>query len=131
MRLFQLLAFVAVTSFVGTPLFAEDVQIDARKNLETAIPEGIRLLEAKKYKLFLKNFVHPKELKHRSLEESAETFAQQKAPALLQMLKQIKNTTPIWNKNKTAATYKLKKSELIRRQSITFVKKKKHWHIKN
>ncbi len=61
-----------------------------REQLATAIPEGIRLLEATEFESFLKCFVPPADLKRiteeTSLAEFAKTFGQRKAPRLLEVL---------------------------------------------
>ncbi|HMO36504.1 MAG TPA: hypothetical protein PKA06_10720, partial [Gemmatales bacterium] len=64
-----------------------------QEKLETAITEGIKLLEGKEYVKFLKAFVEPPELeelsKGGSIEEFAEKFAVSKGPQLLSVLKNI------------------------------------------
>jgi len=122
-----------VFSFV-TPLVAQDVKPESREILETSIPEGIRLLEAKEHKAFVEIFVPPADLKKitegTSLEEFAKKFGERKAPRLLEILKEIKGTKPSLDDNGTKATFALKE-EKNGKKSITFVKIDKYWYIKN
>jgi len=122
-----------VMSFV-TPAVAQDVKPESREALETAIPEGIRLLEAKEYKVFVEIFVPPADLKRivegSSLEEFAKKFGERKAPRLLEILKEIKGTKPSLDESGTKATFALKE-EKDGKKSITFVKVDKYWYIKN
>ncbi len=122
-----------VFSFV-TPVVAQDVKAESRETLETLIPEGIRILEAKEYKTFVEIFVPPDELKKitegTSLEEFAKTFGERKAPRLLEILKEIKGTKPSLDDNGTKATFVLKE-EKDGKKAITFVKVDKYWYIQN
>lgn len=122
-----------VISFV-TPVVAQDVKPESREALETAIPEGIRLLEAKEYKVFVEIFVPPADLKKiiegTSLEEFAKKFGERKAPRLLEVFEEIKGTNPSLDDSGTKATFALKE-EKDGKKSITFVKVDKYWYIKN
>ena len=128
-----LLTSTLVFSFVA-PVVAQDVKPESRQALETAIPEGLRLLEAKEYKAFVEVFVAPADLKkiteRTSLEEFAKDFGDRKAPLLLEVLKEIKGTKPSLDDNGTKATFALKE-ERDGKKSITFVKIDKYWYIKN
>ena len=122
-----------VFSFVS-PVVGQDVKPESREALETAIPEGIRLLEAKKYKVFVEIFVPPADLKkireRTSLEELAKSFGERKAPILLEVLKEIKGTKPSLDDTGTKATFALKE-KTGGKKSITFVKIEKYWYITN
>ena len=100
--------------------------------LETAISEGIRLLEAKEYKVFLASFVSPADLKtntkEMSLEEFAKWFGVRKAPRLLEVLKEINYAKPTLDDTGTRATFALKE-EIGGVKSITFVKVEKYWYL--
>jgi hypothetical protein len=117
-----------------SPAFANDDEPEKREQLETAIPEGIRLLEAKEYELFLQSFVSPDELKDvtggTSLAEFAKKFGERKAPRLLEVLKEIKDVKPVLDEAKAEATFAFKK-EIGGKKSITFQKVDKYWYIKN
>jgi hypothetical protein len=117
---FSCVALVAASS-------AADAKADPREKLETAIPEGIRLLEAKEYAKFLKNFVSPDVLKKltekQTLEEFAKEFGEEKAARLLKALQTIKDAKPELDADGKKATYKLKERPLI------FVKIDKYWYI--
>ncbi|HMP01898.1 MAG TPA: hypothetical protein PKD86_10740 [Gemmatales bacterium] len=105
-----------------------------REKLDTAILEGIRLLEAKEYAAFLKAFVLPEELKQITESVSMEVFAQQfgerKAPRLLEVLKEVKGAKPAMDPQGAEATYELKE-EIAGKKKITFIKSGKLWYIKN
>jgi hypothetical protein len=117
-----------------TPVLSDDDHPERREQLATAIPEGIRLLEAKEFESFLKSFVPPEDLKRiteeTSLAEFAKTFGQRKAPRLLEVLTEIKDEKPVFGKNETEATYTLKK-EIGGKKSLTFVMIDKYWYIRN
>jgi hypothetical protein len=130
----RLLLISSLVISLVTPAVAQDVKPESREALETAIPEGIRLLEAKEYKVFVEIFVPPADLKKiiegSSLEEFAKKFGERKAPRLLEILKEIKGTKPSLDDNGTEATFSLKE-EKDGKKSITFVKIDKYWYIKN
>jgi hypothetical protein len=107
---------------------------DFREDLKTAIPEGIRMLEAKEYVAFLKAFVPPELLKKivgdGKIEEFAEKFGKGKSATLLKVLSQVKDAEPEYNEDKTKALYKLK--EVVDGKSkIEFSKQEKYWYIEN
>jgi hypothetical protein len=130
----RLLLISSLVISLVTPAVAQDVKPESREALETAIPEGIRLLEAKEYKVFVEIFVPPADLKKiiegSSLEEFAKKFGERKAPRLLEILKEIKGTKPSLDDNGTEATFSLKE-EKDGKKSITFIKVDKYWYIKN
>ena len=134
MRLMQLIVMSVIAPFVVLPVFADDVKPDPRENLNTAIPEAIRLLEAKEYKAFLKSFVIPDDFKRitatKSLEEFAKAFGERKGLKLLKVCKVIKDAKPTLDDTGTKATFAIKEV-LAGKKSITFVKVKKHWYIQN
>jgi hypothetical protein len=134
MRLTQILVTILITSIAAIGAFADDVATDPLETLETAIPEGIRLLEAKEYKVFVESFVIPSELKKiaagTSLEEFAKTFGERKATRLLEVLQEIKDADPTLDETGTKATFALKEEE-VGKESITFIKVEKRWYIQN
>lgn len=134
MRWIQLIVMSIVALVVVIPVFAEDVKPDPREKIETAIPEGIRLLEAKEYEAFVKSFVPPADLKKitegTSLEEFAKKFGERKVPRLLKILEEIKDAKPHMDDTGRKATFALKE-EIGRKKSITFLKVEKHWYIQN
>jgi hypothetical protein len=111
-----------------------DAKVDRREKLETAIPEGVRLLEAKEYATFIKHFAEPDQLKKAtrdtSLEAFAKEFGQEKAAILLKVLKSIKDTKPAFSADGKKATYNLK-DDVAGKKTITFVKVDKYWYIQN
>jgi len=116
-------------------LAAEEAKPEARERVETAITEGIRLLEAKQYEAFVKAFVPPDDLKKvtekKPLNEFVDKFAEKKAPHLLDILKSIKDTTPTLSADGTSATFALKKDLATVKEDITFKKIDKYWYIQN
>ena len=113
---------------------ADDPKPDPREKLETAIPEGIKLLTAKEHKPFVEMFVAPADLKEITkktpLDEFVKRFAEDKAPKLLKVLEEIKDTKPTLDKTGTRATYTLKENG-DGKKSITFKKIEKYWYIQN
>lgn len=115
--------------------FAEaDKKPDPQAKLETAVPEAIRLLEAKEYASFLKAFVPPEDLKRITekapLEEFAKNFAEKKAARLLEMLKAIQDVKPELNEEGSEATFEAKE-EIGGKKKLGFLKIDKRWYIKN
>jgi len=108
---------------------------DPREKLDTAIPEAIRLLEAKEYETFLEKFVPPdlfkKITKETTLKEFATRFGKDKAADLLRVLKSIKDQKPTLDSKGTKATFKLKNEDKKGKDSISFVKVGKFWYIQN
>jgi hypothetical protein len=106
---------------------------DPRTSVETAIPEGIRLLEAKDYATFLRLFVPPDVLKELSAAESFEGFAKTfgedgKATAVLAALKSIRGTKPAIDGDGRRATFTLK-VPTEGKTTITFIKIGEFWYI--
>lgn len=107
---------------------------DAQEKLETAIPEGIRLLEAREYASFLKKFVLPDDLKKITqampFDKLVKDFSMEKAAVLLTILKEVKDAKPTLSDDGMKATYPLKKGTAPK-DAITFVKVGKLWYIAN
>jgi hypothetical protein len=105
-----------------------------QEKLETAIPEGIKLLEAKEYVKFLKAFVEPAHLQklseQGSVEDFAENFGKTKGPQLLKVMQNIKGRTPTLEEEGTKATFEVS-VEGVTKKTITFRKHGKTWHITN
>ena len=134
MRLMQLIVMSVIAPFAVLPVFADDVKPDPRENLNTAIPEAIRLLEAKEYKAFLKSFMTPDDFKKltatESLEKYAKAWGERKGLILLKFCKVIKDAKPTLDDTGTKATFTIKEA-IAGKKSITFVKVEKHWCIRN
>ena len=116
------------------PLVTTQVKADPREKLETAIPEAIRLLEAKEYETFLKTFVVPDDFqkitKKMWLNEFATQFGKDKAADLLQVLKSVKGKKPTLDSKEKKATFK-HKVKGVPKDSISFVKVENFWYIQN
>lgn len=130
---FALLCSCLLLSLFQLAVRAED-KPDPRENIDTAIPEAIRLLEKKDYEGMLKAFVAPKELEmitaDKPLPDFAKTFGENNAERLLKVLTAIKGTTPTLSDDKTLATFELKEP-VIGKHEIQFQKIDKYWYIKN
>lgn len=126
-----LVAFIAMFAWVATSATAT---ADPREKVETAVAEGVRLLEAKDYPTFLKNFVKPDDFKRltekMSLEEFATGFGEGKAEPILKVLKSLQDTKPELDATGTKATYAIKEA-LAGKREITFTKVDKYWYIEN
>jgi hypothetical protein len=107
---------------------------DPREKVDTAVPEGIRLLDAKEYSSFLQKFVPPDDLKKLTmkapLDEFAKEFGQTHAPRLLKVLQAIRGTNPTLVADGMLATFPLKEP-IEGKKSITFIKVGKFWYIQN
>jgi hypothetical protein len=112
----------------------DDSKVDPREKLDTAVPEAIRLLEAKDYPTFLKNFLPPDDLKKITekvpLDEFSKQFGENKAPRLLLVLRSIRDAKPTLDPSGNKATYELKEP-IDRKKTIGWVKVDKHWYIQN
>lgn len=128
------LAMWAVVALLALGVGAAESPPERYKSLETAIPEGIRLLEAKEYATFLKNFVEPEHFKKVTqsvpLEKFAERFGEGKAAAMLEVLKSIREAKPTLDPSGTKATYTLKEP-VGTKGAIIWVKVEDHWYIRN
>ncbi|QDT53476.1 hypothetical protein Pan44_14930 [Caulifigura coniformis] len=126
-------AFASVV-VVAACAVAEDKKADPRESVETAVPEAIRLLEAKEYKEFLKAFVPPetfeKITQRKTIDEFSEDFGKSKSGDLLKVLRAIKDQSPTYNDSRTKATYQFE-LEGISKKSISFGKIGNVWYIEN
>lgn len=134
MRLLSLLVLFLLSAVDVTVARAEDPKPDPREKLETAIPDGIKLLTAKEFKPFIEKFVAPDDLKEitkkTTIEEFAKRFGEEKAATLLKVLENIKDTKPTFDKTETKATYTLTQT-IGNKKTITFKKVEKYWYIQN
>jgi len=107
---------------------------DPREKVDTAVPEGIRLLEAKEYSTFLQKFVPPDDLKKLTtkvpLDDFAKEFGQTHAPRLLKVLQAIRGTNPTMAVDGMLATYSFKEA-VEGKKSISFTKIGKLWYLQN
>lgn len=115
----------------------ESAQNHLREELETIIPEAIRLLEKKEYETLLKMLVVPKDLEkllkeEGPLEKFAAEFGKDKAPKVLGVLKSVQEKEPAMNEDKTEASYQLDESVAANSHgTLRFVKIGKYWYIEN
>jgi len=134
MRCARIAAIVALF-FAGCQARAEEAKPEARETLDTAIAEGIRLLEAKSYDAFLKAFVPPDDLKKLAdkhpLGEFTEKFGEKKGPHLLLILKSLKDAKPKLEDDGKKATFDVPKDLATTKPAITFVQIGKYWYIQN
>jgi hypothetical protein len=132
--IFAVLACVVGFAALGRAAPAKPAKADPREKLETAIPEGIRLLEAKEHKTFLQKFAAPDDLarftRKLSLEELARQFGKDKAVVLLKILRSVKGKKPTIEAKGKKATFK-HNVKGAGKESISFVKVDKFWYIQN
>jgi hypothetical protein len=126
------LVFVlAATAMVADQVKAADAA-DPREKLETAVPEVIRLLEAKEYATMLKEFVSPDALKkitaEVSFDELVQRFSAGKADDLLKTLKSIQGRKPEMSADGSKATFA---REDPKARPVVFMKTDKYWYIAN
>ncbi|MEO5931647.1 MAG: hypothetical protein ABIR47_17055 [Candidatus Kapaibacterium sp.] len=102
--------------------------------LKALIDSGIRMLTAREYVPFLKRFVDPAKahevMKGKDLEELAESFKEEKAAILLNVLTEIRNTKPKYSRKGIRATYKLKENVKVHGE-ISFELVNGLWYIVN
>ena len=124
---------LALTAILGAQQPTATPAADPRERLETAIEEGIRLLDKKEYATFLSMFVAPDMLARRrdTLEEFAAEFAGGKADRLLAVLKQIRTAKPTMNPESTQAIYELTPAPERGPSSLRWNKIGKFWYIAN
>lgn len=107
---------------------------ELRERLETAVPEAIRLLEAKQYVTFLRLFAHPDELKQftdgQPLDQFAANFGEKKSAVVLKVLKAIKDLKPTLEADGSKAVYTLNEA-VDRNTSMIWVKVDKYWYMQN
>jgi hypothetical protein len=109
---------------------------DPREKLSTLIPEAIRILEAKEYSIFLKNFVSPTEFRElilkTGLDQSAfaRQFGDKRAPQLLLILKSLSDAKLTLDPIGMIVTYELPES-VGRRNTLSFQKIVKYWYMLN
>ncbi len=115
---------------------SEPTTTDPRERLETAIPEAIRLLKAKEYTTFLKDFLSPADFREISQKtgfsetEFSKQFGEKRAPQLLAILLLINKVKPTFDPNGTIATYEWK-DESSGTQKFSFEKVDKYWYMLN
>ena len=85
-----------------------------RTQPESAVKEGIRLLEASKYAEFLKTFARPSELEEltakRSIDDVAAEFGDKRAPDLLAALRAASTMKPTISAEATRAEYSFREA---------------------
>jgi ERCC4-type nuclease len=127
---------LGILAMISVAMAQTETKVDPREELETAIPEAIRLLESKDYANFLKKFLSPAEFKEITEKaqfnelEFAKQFGEKRAPGLLMVLKSIKGQTPTFDQSKKIATYEFK-TENGGVKKISIAKIDKYWYILN
>jgi hypothetical protein len=105
------------------------------EQLDTAIPHGIALLEASKFKEFLETFATPEDLKKMkevtSLDELAKRFGKDRAPNVIAVLKAIKDAKPKLEDDGKKATYPIPENLAETKQSIVFIRVGTAWYIED
>jgi len=133
MKKLVLIVLIAVVSLPACKTAQKAVK-NPQANVETAIPVMIKLLEAGSYKEFLSTFLVP-ETKEKfggdeGMSELADKWGKsEKKDKLLNSLKAAKELTPIYNEDKTKATYK--KEAIDNFKDLVFEKIDGLWYIAN
>jgi hypothetical protein len=105
------------------------------KTVQATIEKGIKLLEAKEYASFLKQFVKPEDMDRilkeaKSLDKFAEKFGQDSAADLLKVFKHIKDAPPLLSSDGKQAKYMLNVPG-IHQKEITFTKVDNRWCVED
>jgi hypothetical protein len=113
----------------------QPVEATPREHIDTAVVEGIRLLEAEDYEGFVSAFVKPDDLlivapTPDALAAHAKDFGANRAASWLDALRDIRGRTPVLDAAETSATFVLARP-LAFKQTLTFVKIGKYWYIGN
>lgn len=126
-----LILAAAFSATLGLQQSATPARPDPREKLDTAIAEGIRLLETKDYVKFLSTFVPPEVLAARgkSIEEFAAEFSQGRAVEALAALKYIQSSKPAMSADGTSAFYEISPPPERGPRSMTWSKIGKYWYI--
>jgi hypothetical protein len=121
-------------SFAADAAGEAATEVAPNASLDTAIPNGIKLLEAKDYKSFLKAFVppdvHAKMTAEKGEDAFVARFADGKAEKLLSVLKAIKDKKPTMTDQGKVAVYDLAE-EIAGKKTIQFIQIGNAWYIKN
>jgi len=138
MGLIRLSVMASAVCLLFVNLASAETKPDPREKIETLIPYGIKLLEAKEYAKFLQEFVPPDDFKRITkdlpLENFAKDFGASNAQVLLAVLKGIKDEKPKLDADGKVATFEL--SEKVKeaaggKPTIKFTKVEKFWYINN
>jgi hypothetical protein len=125
---------VALALTLGTPQpQTQAAKADPRENLDSAIAEAIRLLEAREHATFLRTFIEPEMLASRrdSFEAFAASFAGERADRLLAMLKHVRTLKPAMSAAGTIATYQPDPNAGVGARSLRWEKTGRYWYIAN
>lgn len=103
--------------------------------LETALPHGIRLLEAKNHRAFLEDFCPPEVLEEMvqrdgGMDRVVNNFAKHSAGILLLVLKSVQTQQPSMSGDGDTATYTVTVEESPR-DELQFIRIDGRWYIDN
>jgi hypothetical protein len=135
----RILVALAIILLAIRAVNADDKSANPQEQLETAIPEAIRLLKAKEYKTFCETFSAPDDLKkaksspYISYDELLKDFENQKAANVLLALERAKDIKPELSNDGTSAKYVLSDEKFSgpRSRELNFIKVDNLWYIKD
>lgn len=132
MRSALFISAIALVALIPSAIRAEEPKADPQASLESALPELIRLLEAKEYTQLLKTWLAPDDLarleKEPGLDVVAKGLGGEKADRLHKVLKEAKKMQPRLSEGGELATYVFPNMEF---PDLRFQKVGKRWYIKN
>ena len=124
---------VAIAVVVLAPLVQAVQAPNPRTQPETAVKEGIRLLEAGKHAEFLKTFARPSEVEEQlaktSMDKAAAEFGEKRAPDILAALRAASTMKPTLSAEGTRAEYTFEKP-FGRERKISMVKIGEFWYFR-
>lgn len=125
----------AATVAASAPAAAKPTGPDPRADIKTAIPEAIRLLEAKDYANFIKSFMPPSQLSQMPIPVdqlaammSADPSAAAQFQTMIDVLKRIQTLTPTMDASGNKATYTLDPPAGNEKQ-VSLVKENGLWYL--
>lgn len=126
-------ASLLLSLVIATSALAQAPPADTRRDLNAAIPEMIRLLEAKSYAPFIRSYMPPEQQRDLASAGKLEDVVKKLNPEIFAiMLRQLKGTrgiTPTQNADGSQMKFTFAKP-IDGSSQVTFIKLGEFWYIK-